>query len=85
MEENLLGRDAALTATEEELTKVKRKLTLMNYCPMANFFKQSIILNKVNLKVKSVEEDLEKQNEKLISTSEKVKSAITDNSKEMLQ
>ena len=42
-------------------------------------------MNKVNLKVKSVEEDLEKQNEKLISTSEKVKSAITDNSKEMLQ
>ena len=60
----------------------------MNYCSAAinsSDFKQSIILKKVNLKVKSVEEDLEKQNEKLISTSEKVKSAITDNSKEMLQ
>ena len=40
----------------------------------------SIILNKVNLKVASVEEDLEKRNEKLISTSEKLKSANGDNS-----
>ena len=43
-------------------------------------FKQENILNKVNLKVKSVEEDLEKQNEQLILTLEKVKSANADNS-----
>ena len=43
-------------------------------------FKQRLILNKVNLKVKSVEEDLENRNEKLISTLEKVKSANADNS-----
>ena len=59
----------------------------MNYCPMAtdsSDFKQSIILKKVNLKVKSVEEDLQKRNEKLISTSEKVKSANADNKIENL-
>ena len=37
-------------------------------------------MNKVNIKVKSLEDDLERQNEKLISTSEKVKSATADNS-----
>ena len=37
-------------------------------------------MNKVNLKVKSVEDDLEKRNEKMISTSEKLKSANADNS-----
>ena len=37
-------------------------------------------MNKVNLKVKSVEDDLEKGDEKLISTLEKLKSANADNS-----
>ena len=39
----------------------------------------SIILNKVNVTVASVEEHLEKRKEKLISTSEKLKSANGDN------
>ena len=37
-------------------------------------------MNKVNIKVKSLEDDLERQNKKLISTLEKVESANADNS-----
>ena len=48
--------------------------------PCLSYLNYNILLNKVNLNVKSVEDDLEKGNEKLILTSEKLKSVNADNS-----